>query len=100
MKTDPVLDFGIDKSSLQYVGRELKRPECILAEPDGTLWSADARGGVMRIAHDGSQELLTQKRSGHFEGAVNEASRYLEGTLPNGMAFADNGDFLIANFGT
>jgi acyl-CoA thioesterase FadM len=36
----------------------------------------------------------------HFERAVSEASRYLEGTLPNGMAFADNGDFLIANFGT
>ena len=25
--------------------RGLQRPECILAESDGTLWSADARGG-------------------------------------------------------
>ena len=100
MKPNPVLDFGIDKASLNYIGQELKRPECILAEPDGTLWSADARGGVMRIAPDGSQRLITQTRSGHFEGAASEASRYLEGTLPNGMAFAENGDFLIANFGT
>jgi len=47
---NPIIDFGIDKSTLPYVGHDLQRPECILAEPDGTLWSADARGGVMRIA--------------------------------------------------
>jgi hypothetical protein len=31
---------------------------------------------------------------------TSEASRYLEGTLPNGLAFARNGDILISNFGT
>jgi len=97
---NPILDFGIDKSALQYVGHDLQRPECILAEPDGVLWSADARGGVMRIAPDGSQRIVTQKRSQHFEGAGSEAGRYLEGTLPNGLAFAPNGDILISNFGT
>ncbi len=78
----------------------MQRPECILAEPDGTLWSADARGGVMRIAPDGSQQIVKQERSQRFHEASDEASRYLTGTLPNGMAFASNGDFLIANFGT
>ena len=97
---NPILDFGIDKSTLQYVGHDLQRPECILAEPDGVLWSADSRGGVMRIAPDGSQRIVTQKRSQHFQGAGSEASRYLEGTLPNGLAFARNGDILISNFGT
>jgi sugar lactone lactonase YvrE len=97
---NPILDFGIDKSTLQYVGRDLQRPECILAEPDGTLWSADARGGVMRIAGDGSQRMVSQKSSQHFEAASSEASRYLEGTLPNGLAFARNGDILVSNFGT
>src|SRR5215472_3772856 len=97
---NPILDFGIDKDKLQYVGHDLQRPECILAERDGVLWSADARGGVMRIAPDGSQNIVTQKRSEHFEGAGSEASRYLEGTLPNGLAFARNGDILISNFGT
>jgi len=97
---NPILDFGIDKSVLQYVGHDLQRPECILAEPDGVLWSADARGGVMRIAPDGSQRMVTQQRSEHFGGANSEASRYLEGTLPNGLAFARNGDLLISNFGT
>jgi gluconolactonase len=97
--TNPILDFGIDKASLRYIGQDLQRPECILAEPDGTLWSADARGGVARIAPDGSQQIVTQKRSEHFKAAGSEATRYLEGTLPNGLAFARNGDILISNFG-
>ena len=99
-RSNPVLDFGIDRDALGYVGHDLQRPECILAERDGTLWSADARGGVMRIGRDGSQQIVTQKQSGHFEGAGSEAERFLTGTLPNGLAFARNGDFLIANFGT
>jgi sugar lactone lactonase YvrE len=98
-KDNPVLDFGIDKSSICYVGKDLQRPECILAEADGTLWVADARGGVARIAN-GQQKVITQKRSGHFQEADREATRYLEGTLPNGLAFARNGDLLISNFGT
>jgi gluconolactonase len=97
---NPVLDFGIDKSTLQYVGSNLQRPECILAERDGTLWSADARGGVMRIDPSGQQTLITQSASDHFDTADRDATRYLQGTLPNGLAFARNGDFLIANFGT
>jgi sugar lactone lactonase YvrE len=99
-RSNPILDFGIDTDALAYVGHDLQRPECILAERDGTLWSADARGGVMRIAPDGAQQITTQKQSGHFEDAGSEAVRYLTGTLPNGLAFARNGDFLIANFGT
>ena len=49
---------------------------------------------------DGEQEIITQRRSEHFEQAGSEATRYLEGTLPNGLAFARNGDILISNFGT
>jgi len=98
--SNPVLDFGVDRNALAYVGHDLQRPECILAERDGTLWSADARGGVARIGPDGSQRIITQKQSSHFAGAGSEATRYLDGTLPNGLAFASNGDFLISNFGT
>jgi gluconolactonase len=100
MTANPVLDFSLDKNSIQYIGSDLQRPECILAERDGTLWSADARGGVVHISPDGRQEIITQKRSGHFQDVTSEASRYLEGTLPNGLAFARNGDILISNFGT
>jgi sugar lactone lactonase YvrE len=98
--TNPIHDFGIDKSKLQYIGAGLQRPECILAEKNGTLWSADSRGGVVRLQPDGSQEIITQKISSHFSSADSEATRYLTGTLPNGLAFASNGDILISNFGT
>lgn len=100
MTENPVLEFVLDKSAIQYIGSDLQRPECILAERDGTLWSADARGGVVRISPDGKQQIVTQQRSGHFQGVSSEANRYLEGTLPNGLAFARNGDILISNFGT
>src|ERR1700761_879555 len=100
MTENPILDFGVEKSAIRYIGSDLQRPECILAEPDGTLWSADARGGVVHILPDGQQQIITQHRSGHFQGVASEASRYLEGTLPNGLAFARNGDILISNFGT
>src|SRR5437762_1389215 len=100
MVRNPVLDFEIDRSLIRYVGEGLQRPECILAEPDGTLWAADARGGVVRLGADGTQRIITQQRSASFAGAVSEADRYLRGTLPNGLAFARNGDILISNFGT
>jgi gluconolactonase len=97
---NPILDFGIDRDAIQYVGEDLQRPECILAQRDGTLWSADARGGVMKILPGGAQHIITQAASADFSGAANEAARYLQGTLPNGLAFARNGDILISNFGT
>ncbi|MGH7194399.1 MAG: hypothetical protein ACREJM_12840 [Candidatus Saccharimonadales bacterium] len=99
MKENPILNLQIDKASIEYTGHDLQRPECILAENDGTLWCADARGGVVRISPDGTQQVVAQKRSGHFEESSGDAARYLEGTLPNGLAFARNGDLLISNFG-
>lgn len=98
--SNPILDFGIDTSTLQYIGEGLQRPECILAERDGTLWSADSRGGVVRMRHDGTQEIVIQRASSYFAEAADEATRFLTGTLPNGLAFAENGDILISNFGT
>ena len=94
------LDFVLEKSSIQYIGSGLQRPECILAEPDGTLWAADARGGVVRILPNGVQQIIAQQHSQHFQGVSSEAAQYLEGTLPNGLAFDRNGEILISNFGT
>jgi gluconolactonase len=95
-----IADFELNPSSLHFVGAGLQRPECILAEPDGSLWAADARGGVVHLHPDGTHQIISQRISSHFSGVESEASRYLEGTLPNGLAFAENGDILIANFGT
>lgn len=102
---NPLDGFTVDRASIRYVGRELQRPECILAEADGTLWCADARGGVTRIAADGTQRFIGQQADGRFaagtEGTAQELeARYTTGTLPNGLAFAANGDILISNFGT
>lgn len=100
MEANPLNGFSVDKSGIGFVGHDLQRPECILAEADGTLWSADARGGVMRIAPNGDQQLLTARYAKQFAEASDEVSRFTRGTLPNGLAFAADGSFLIANFGT
>ena len=98
---NPLVGFRVELAKISRVGHDLERPECILAERDGTLWAADARGGVMRIAPDGSQELIVQMADPRFNlGGGAAAERLLTGTLPNGLAFTANGDILIANFGT
>src|ERR1700732_1793276 len=101
MTDNPVLEFVLHKSAIQYIGSNLQRPECILAERDGTLWSADARGGVMRIATDGTQELVVPSAKPDA-GPSSFEDRYVNtiGSLPNGLAFDVHGNFLIANFGT
>ena len=100
MAANPLDGFQINRDEIKYIGEDLQRPECILAEPDGTLWSADARGGVVRISPDGSQKIITQSHQNTFETTTDKAKRFTEGTLPNGLAFAENGDIYISNFGT
>ncbi len=99
-RPNPLDGFTIDPAAITYVGEGLQRPECILAERDGSLWSADARGGVVHIRPDGTQRLITQTASRGFAEAADEEARFVSGTLPNGLAFARNGDVLISNFGT
>jgi sugar lactone lactonase YvrE len=100
MNENPLNGWRVERDAISLVGHDLQRPECVLAEPDGTLWSADARGGVMRIDPDGGQRLIAQEVV-EAAGEAGDVSRYiLEGTLPNGLAFDRNGDFIIANFGT
>lgn len=94
---NPIEGFRVTAADFRFTGRELRRPECILAEPDGTLWTADARGGVVRIDPDGAQALITQEPVGVD---LDSLASFVEGTLPNGLAFADNGDLLVSNFGT
>lgn len=101
MSGNPLAGWQVDRAQIRTIGHDLQRPECILAEKDGTLWSADARGGVMRIGADGRQQLIAQAVDARFEQQGEGPEKYmLKGTLPNGLAFARNGDILIANFGT
>lgn len=105
MSANPLHGFSVDRAQIRTIGQDLQRPECILAEPDGTLWAADARGGVTRIAADGTQRFIGQRADAGFASAAAASSaelehKYTTGTLPNGLAFAANGDLLISNFGT
>jgi sugar lactone lactonase YvrE len=97
---NPLAGWTVDRNAIRAVGHDLQRPESILAERDGTLWSADARGGVMQIRPDGSQTLITQSADPHFNLAADESGSLLFGTLPNGLAFSESGNILISNFGT
>lgn len=97
---NPIDRFEVDPATLGFIGHDLQRPECILAEPDGSLWSADARGGVVHIQPEGSQNLIVQTEQTDFALTDDEASRFTTGTLPNGLAFTRKGDILISNFGT
>jgi gluconolactonase len=100
-RDNPLRGWQVDRADIRYIGEGLQRPECVLAERDGTLWSADARGGVMRIAPDGSQRLVLQSTA-KADAEASFEDRYLQakGSLPNGLALDADGNFLIANFGT
>jgi gluconolactonase len=53
-----ISSFTLDIDQLGWTGQDLHRPESVVAEPDGTLWASDGRGGVTRINPDGGQTLL------------------------------------------
>jgi gluconolactonase len=97
-RNNPLRGWQVDRSTIGFVGIDLQRPECILAEPDGTLWCADARG-VMKIAPDGEQTLIRQQTTDP-DRTLDATSVVLGGSLPNGLAFDREGNILIANFGT
>jgi sugar lactone lactonase YvrE len=104
-RPNPLRDFRVERAAVSTIGRDLQRPECILAERNGTLWAADARGGVTRIDPDGAQQFIGQRADARFAAAATDSTeafeaKFTQGTLPNGLAFAANGDIVIANFGT
>jgi gluconolactonase len=72
----------------------------MLAERNGTLWSADARGGVMRIDPVGNQTLVAQMEDTRFAESDSPEKYILKATLPNGLVFDQDGNILIANVGT
>lgn len=98
--SNPLKGWQVRREDIRFLGHDLQRPECILAERDGTVWTADGRGGVMRLGTDGRQQLILPQSaavtSQEFE------TRYVQsqGSLPNGLAFTRGGDFIIANWGT
>jgi hypothetical protein len=73
-------------TTLAPVGTDLHRPECVLVDRDDNVYVPDWRGGVTRIAADGSQQTW-------FAHDVSVALR------PNGVDILPDGSFLVANLG-
>jgi gluconolactonase len=76
----PIKEFRVELSELTFTGHDLSRPESVIAQRNGTLWTSSGRGGVTRIDPDGSQSFL---------GGL--------GGEPNGLALLDDGSILVAN---
>ena len=75
--------LGLD--DLTFVGRGLKRPECVLCTEGGHVFAADWEGGVTRIAPDGAQTRIL--------------ARDADWLRPNGIALGRDGSFLLAHLG-
>jgi sugar lactone lactonase YvrE len=74
--------------SLSFAGQGLVRPECVLANAAGDLFTADWRGGVAHLKPDGHQALYAGP------GPDGMALK------PNGIALLHDGSFLLAHLGT
>lgn len=74
-------------ADLSWAGSGLHRPESVLANSAGDLFTADWRGGVSHLRADGSQAL--------YLGLIEPA----EPLQPNGIALLGDGSFLIAHLG-
>jgi hypothetical protein len=76
---------AIDLSELRFVGRDLARPECVVTTASGDTFVSDRRGGIMRLAASGAQDLLL--------------GRGVPGFLPNGFSLLEDRSFAISNLG-
>jgi sugar lactone lactonase YvrE len=74
-------------NDLRFVGAGLVRPECVLANAAGDLFTADWRGGVAHLLANGSQRLYVGP------GPAGLALK------PNGIALLRDGSFLLAHLG-
>lgn len=76
-------------SDVSFHGSGLVRPECVLVARDGSVFTADFRGGVAALRPDGTHQLIT--------GRIADLP---QGLKPNGIALDRDGSFLIAHLGT
>ena len=81
----------VSLAAISWHGKELVRPECVLATARGDLFTADWRGGVAHIRPDGTQSLYT----GKLPVPAPEGRQ----PRPNGIALRANGSFLLADLG-
>ena len=76
---------------IKFVGKELKRPECVLTNSAKRIFTSNWDGGISIIEPDGSQwSILVNDKT--------EKDKNFE-LKPNGICLLENGDFLIAHLG-
>ena len=81
---------NLSKDDFTFLGKNLKRPECVVATNKGDLFVSHAGngGGIVRLSESGDQEFFIAK-----------AGDIPVGFIPNGFALLPDGSFLIANVG-
>jgi sugar lactone lactonase YvrE len=77
---------SVSPRDLEPLGSDLHRPECVVPDQSGGVFVPDWRGGVTRIAPDGSQHTWLARAPG-------------VSLQPNGIAVLGDGSFLLANLG-
>jgi hypothetical protein len=80
-----MISFTVTVPNLQFVGRDLARPECVVATARGDVFVSDSRGGIMHLMPGGGQRLI--------------AARGVEGFVPNGFSLLPDRSFAVANIG-
>lgn len=80
--------MSIALDSLQFIGKNLVRPECVLTTRAGHIYASDFRGGVSQITPTG--ECL------FYGGETVPGIGLLK---PNGICLLDDGSFLVAHLG-
>ena len=75
-------------SEVGTLGKQLHRPECVLAARSGDLFVAHLGCGVMHIRPDGTQTPI---------GSVDQVDG--QPWIPNGLCWTQDGAFLVANMG-
>jgi sugar lactone lactonase YvrE len=80
-----MMPFEVAVSDLQFVGRDLARPECVVTTARGDLFVSDRRGGIMHLIPGGKQRLI--------------AAQGVDDFLPNGFSLLSDRSFAVANLG-
>jgi len=78
--------FGL--SEVSFVGKNLRRPECVLSTASGDLFVAALGQGIVHITPQGDQHAIGDIRA--IDG---------KDFIPNGLALEPDGSFLVTNMG-
>src|ERR1700678_2617879 len=80
--------WAFDLSDVRFLGKNLRRPECVLSTARGDLFVAALGHGVVHLTADGGQFTIGNVRT--IDG---------RDFIPNGLTLEADGSFLVTNMG-